>query len=131
MIGLSWLVVSIVDDAVLSGSGEAVASLLSDGVAVAVVLLVGGDVVDAGVEADLVVVPLADVELGSQHIDVLNLFQMRVLIFEVPEQRFDPGLIGWRAGPAVVGSEPAQRHELPRRPRRHLGTVIRHDQQDR
>ena len=84
MIGLSWLVVSIVDDAVLSGSGEAVASLLSDGVAVAVVLLVGGDVADAGVEADLVVVPLADVELGSQHIDVLNLFQVRVLILRCP-----------------------------------------------
>ena len=114
MVGLSWLVVSIVGDAVLSGSGEAVASLLSDGVAVAVVLLVGGDVADGGVEPDLVVVELADVEFGSEDIDVLNLFEVGVLVFEVSEQRFDPRLIGWRAGPAVVGREPAQRHELPR-----------------
>ncbi len=60
----------MVGEASLTGSGEAVAAGGSDGGAVALVFLVGGDVADAGVEADLVVVAAADGELGAEDVDV-------------------------------------------------------------
>ena len=52
MFGFSGLVVAMVGDALSAGSGEAVASGGSDGVSLAAVFLVGGDVADAGVQAD-------------------------------------------------------------------------------
>ena len=70
MFGSPGWVVSMVGDALLSGSGEPVASGGSDGVSVAAVLLVGGDVADAGVQADGVVALLLGFEFGAEHVDV-------------------------------------------------------------
>src|SRR5829696_8308081 len=130
-VGSSGLVVAMVGEAALPGSGEAVAAGGADGGAVASVLLVGGDVADAGVKPHRVVVLPADLEFGAEHVDVFEELEVRVLGLEVPEQRLDPGLVGWGAGPAEVGGEPAQRHELPGRSRAHLWPVVRHHQQHR
>ncbi len=65
MVGSSGLVVSIVGDASLSGSGEAVTSGGSHGVSLAAVFLVGGDVADAGMQPDRVVVLASDLQLGT------------------------------------------------------------------
>jgi hypothetical protein len=97
----------------------------------AAVFLIRGHVSDAGVESHLVVVGPSDLKFGSEHIDVVDQLEVGMFAFEVPEERFDPRLVGGSAGTAVVGSQPAQRHELSGAARGHLGTVVRHHQQDR
>ena len=114
MVGSSGLVVGIVFDALLAGSAEAVASSGTDGGSLASVFLVGCHVADAGVEPDGVVVGPLEVEFSAEYVDVGDEFEVGLFSLEVPEQRFDPCLVGRGAGPAEVGGEPAQCHELVR-----------------
>ncbi len=93
--------------------------------------LVWGDVSDAGMESHLVVVGTADVEFGAEDVDVFDQVEVGEFSFEMSEERFDPSLVGGSAGSSVVGGQPAQGHELSGRPRAHLGSVVRHDQQHR
>jgi len=67
-----------------------------------VVLVAGGDVADALVQPDRVVVDAEPVELGFQLAAVAGLLQVRVLAFEVAEERLDPGLVVRRGRPAEV-----------------------------
>ncbi len=106
------VVVAMIRDALLACSGESVTTGLSDPVAVASVFLVGGDVADALVQTDGVPAVSERVEFGSHDDDVVDRVEVGVLGFEVPEERLDLGLVGRRAGPPVVGGEPAQGHEL-------------------
>ncbi len=121
--GSSGLVVLMVGDTAVACVGEPLFAGGSDRLAFAPVFLVGSDIPDAGMEANLVVLSAPDLEFGSEHVDVLDAFQVGVLAFEVPEQRLDPCLVGGGARPAVVGGEPGERHELSCRPRGHLGAV--------
>ena len=82
-------------------------------------------------KADLVVVPAADDELGTQHGRVLDRQQVGMFDLEVAEEALDPGLIGRGSGPAEVLSDRGQRHELPGRARGHLRTVVGHGEQHR
>ena len=65
MVGFSGLVVTIVGDSLVTGSGEAVASGGSDGGSLAAVFLVGGDVADAGLQPDRVVVLASDLQFST------------------------------------------------------------------
>lgn len=96
--GSSGSVGAMVGDAGGAGSGEAGPAGGSDGFSFASVFLVGGDVADAGVEPDGVVVLALDGELGAQHVDVLDELEVGLLDLEVPEQRLDPGLVGTAPG---------------------------------
>ncbi len=69
--------------------------------------LVWGDVSDAGMESHLVVVGTADVEFGAEDVDVFDQVEVGELSFEMPEERFDPSLVGGSAGSSVVGGQPA------------------------
>ena len=81
----------MVVDALLAGSPRALDARLSDGFAAAGVLVVGGDVSDAGVEADAVVVAAGPLQLGVEHGGVADLLEVGPFGFDVPEQRFGPG----------------------------------------
>ena len=94
------MVVAIVFDALLAGSAEAVASSGTDGGSLASVFLVGCHVADAGVEPDGVVVGPLEVEFSAEYVDVGDEFEVGLFSLEVPEQRFDPCLVGRGAGPA-------------------------------
>ena len=109
ILGSSGFVVAIVDDSFLSGLGESVSSSAADGGSLSLVFLVGGDVADAGVEPDRVAVGSLDVELGAEHVDVFDEFEVGVLGFEVTEQRLDPGLVRWGGWPAVVWIDGSRR----------------------
>src|SRR4051812_306863 len=63
---------------------------------------VGGDVADALVEPDRVVVHLDEVELGAQDGGVGDCEQVWPLDLDGPVQRLDPGLVGRGRGPAEV-----------------------------
>ena len=117
------MVVAMVGDASFSGSGESFLSGGADGGSFAAVFLIRGDVADAGVESHSVVLGPSDLELGSEHGDVTDQVEVGEFSLEVPEERFDPGLVGGGAGSAVVGGEPAQGHELSGGARRHLGSI--------
>ena len=58
----------------------------SDEFAVALVFLVRGDVADAGVESDRVVVGALVLKFGSQDVDVFDEFDVGLFGFEVAEQ---------------------------------------------
>ena len=108
------MVVLMVGDTSLACVGEPLFAGRSDCLAFAPVFLVGGDISDAGMKPNGVVVRPSDLEFGPEHVDVLDLFEVRVFAFEVPEQRLDPRLIGRGARPSVMGREPGERHELLR-----------------
>ena len=91
---------STVCDACLSCRGESVTAGLADGVSAAVVFVVGGDVADAGVQPDGVVLDPDAVEFGGKVAGVTDLLQVRPVAFDMPEQRLDPGLVGRGAGAA-------------------------------
>jgi hypothetical protein len=78
----------------LSCRGEAVAAGLADGVAAAVVFVVGGDVADAGVQPDGVVLGLDAVVFEGELAGVAGLLRVRPVGLDVSEQRLDPGLVG-------------------------------------
>jgi len=71
---------------------------LADGFASSFVFVVGGDVADAGVEPDPVVVRPGDLQFGAQGGRVADGEQVRVLGLEVAVEALDPGLIGGLSG---------------------------------
>lgn len=125
------MVVAVVFESEGSGSVEALPACLADGFASAVVFVVGGDIADVFVESDRVVFDPDTFEFGLQLLRVVELFEVRVFVFEVPEERFDPCLVGWGVGPSVVLGDRHERHECTRVVRRHLWPVVRDGEQDR
>lgn len=93
---------AIVGEALFAGSLEAVDALLADVFSSSVVFVVGGDVADSLVQAHGVVVVADTSEFAFEELRVVDLFEVRPLAFDVPEQRLDPGLIGRGVRPAVV-----------------------------
>ncbi len=75
---------------------------LANGLAPSFVLVVGCHVPDAGMQPDPVVLRAKRIQLGPQQRRFLDGQQVRVLRFEVAEERLDPGLVGRRARPAEV-----------------------------
>jgi hypothetical protein len=67
---------------------------LADGLTSSFVFVVGGDVAEAGVRPDPVVMGPGDGELGAQGGRVADGEQVRVLGLEVPVEALDPGLVG-------------------------------------
>lgn len=90
----------------LLGGVEACPAGVADGLAAAVVLVVGGDVADAFVESDLVVVGPEPVELGFEAAGVGDLVQVGPFAVEVSEERLDPGLVVGGGGPPEVLRDP-------------------------
>ena len=89
---------STVFDPGCSCRGEAIAAGLADRVAVSVVFVVGGDVADAGVQPDGVVL-LADlVQFEVELAGVADLLEVWPVGLDVPEQGLDPGLVGGLSG---------------------------------
>jgi hypothetical protein len=64
---------------------------LADGLAPSLVLVVGADVTDPGVQPHPVVVRADDGQLRSQHLRIVDGQQVRVLGLEVSEERFGCG----------------------------------------
>src|SRR5213594_1375254 len=100
---------------------ESLAAGLADLGAAAAVLVVGGDVADAGVEPDGVVVAADHLQFSAELIGVTDAFQLGPLALDVPEEALDRGLVGRGVRAAEVLDDRAQRQELPGRPRGHLG----------
>ncbi len=73
------------------GGGEAVAAGLADRFAAAFVFVVGGDVADAFVEPDRVVVGSGPFELGGEDGGVGDVEQVGPLGFDVAPEGLDPG----------------------------------------
>jgi hypothetical protein len=117
-------------DALFAGAAQPVTAGLADRGTAAFVLVVGSDVADGLVQPHGVVVDADAFELGAQHRDVVDLVEVGSLKLDVAEQRLDPRLVGRGARPSEVLRDRAQRHELPRRPRRHLRPVVGHGEQD-
>ncbi len=103
----------------------------ADGLAAAVVLVVGGDVADALVQPHGVVEGAQPVRLGFELAGVAGLLQVRELALEVPEERLDPGLVVGGAGTAGVLGDPGAGHEGGGGARCHLRAVAGQGQQDR
>ena len=80
----------MVGSAGVVGGGESVAAGLADGVAAALVFVVGGDVADRLVERDRVVVGPDPLEFGGEHLGIDDGEQVRVLGFDVASRRLDP-----------------------------------------
>jgi hypothetical protein len=111
--GLIFSWVAVLGKPLESGVFEACLSGLADGFSSSVVFVVGGDVADAGVQPNRVVVRSDGGELGAQGGWVADREQVRVLGLDVPVEAFDPGLVGRRAGASEVLGDRAQRQELP------------------
>ena len=67
--------------------------MLADAITSAFVFVVGGDVADAGVPVDGVVLRPDAVQLGVELTGVADLLQVRPLALDVAEQGLDPGLV--------------------------------------
>lgn len=102
---------AMIGDTLVVGSPEALDACLTDGVTAAFVFVVGGDVADALVEADVVVVAAHTVEFGFEHGGVADRFEVWPFVFDVSEQRLDPGLVGRGVGSAVMLSDGHGGHE--------------------
>jgi hypothetical protein len=98
----------VVGDALLARAAQPVAARLADRRPAAVVLVVGGDVADAGVQAHAVVLLADGVELARQVGRIAQRAQVRPPVLDVAEQRFDVGLIRGGTGAAVVGRDRVQ-----------------------
>src|SRR5688572_3875926 len=88
--------------------------------AAAAVLVVGGDIADAGVQPDGVVVGADHLQFSAELVGVTDLVEMGPLALDVAEEALDRGLVGGSVGAAEVLDDRAQRQELPGRPRGHL-----------
>lgn len=93
-------------------------------VAAAGVFVVGDDVADAVVEAHGVVVAACSAQLGVEHGGVADLFEVGPFGLDVPEQRFDPGLVGGGAGPSEALGDGEAGEELACGFGGHLGAVV-------
>jgi hypothetical protein len=110
---------------------KSLAAGLADLGAAAGVLIVGGDVADAGVQPDGVVVGADHLQFGAQLVGVADVFQMGPLALDAAEEALDRGLVGRGVRPAEVLDDRAQRQELAGRPGGHLGAVVGDRQQQR
>ena len=123
--GLILPVLPVVSKSALPGLFEAGLSCFANGFSSSFVfVVVGGDVSDAGVQADGIPVRPYDGEFGAQNSRVGDRVQVRVLGLEVAIEALDPRLIR-RTGAAKVLRDRAQRHELSGRPGCHLRPVVR------
>lgn len=101
---------AMVVEALVVGSLDTLGACLADGFAAAFVFVVGGDVADALVEPDAVVVVADAGEFGVEHGGVGDRFEVWPLVLDVSEQGLDPGLIGRSVGSPVVLQD---RHRRP------------------
>ena len=76
----------MVGDTAVACVGEPLFAGGSDRLAFAPVFLVGSDIPDAGMEANLVVLSAPDLEFGPEHVDVVDLLKMGELTFGVTEK---------------------------------------------
>ena len=90
----------------------------------AVVLVVGGDVADRGVQPVVLYSPRIAGELGVEGGGVGDAGEVRPVALQMAEEALDVRLVGRGAGPAVVLGDRHQRHELPGVGRGHLGPVV-------
>lgn len=118
-------------ETLLAGLPEALDACLSDGVAAAFVFVVWGDVADALMQADAVVVVADPGEFDFEHGGIGDRLEVWPFVLDVTEQGLDPGLIGGGVWSAVVLGDGHQRHELSGRVRGHLGSVVGDGEQDR
>ena len=102
----------MVVEALLVGSPQALGARLADGVASSGVFVVGGDISDAGVEADGVVVAAGASQLGFEGGRVVDRFEVGVLGFDVPEEALDPGLVSRGAGSSEALGDSERGEEL-------------------
>ena len=121
----------MVFDAVAVSLGEAFTACLTDGFASSFMLVVGGDVADCFVQADGVVLGPNACQFGLEDGRVGDRFEVRPLAFDVPEETFDPRLIGWGARPPVVLRDSHQHHVRPGVGRCYGRPVVGHRDQDR
>ncbi len=98
MVGLILPVCPVVGKSLLGSACQALAAGCSDGLAAAGVLVLGGDVADAGVQPGAVVLGPDGVELGAQHGRVGDGVQVRPLGLDGAVEGLDPGLgAPWKA----------------------------------
>ena len=88
----------MVCDAGPAGVSESAFAGGADPWAAAVVLVVGGDVPDPGVQPDGVVLVADDGELGPEDGGVADAVEVRPVGLDVGEQALDPGLVGGCSG---------------------------------
>ena len=91
---------------------ESVLACLADLVALPGMFVVGGDVSDAFVEPQRVVLVPDAFELTGEIDGIVERFEVRVLAFDLAEQRFGPGLVGGCGPPPDVLGDRADGHEL-------------------
>src|SRR5450755_3910089 len=92
---------AVVGDAVQPRLLKAGASLCADLGAAAFVLVVGGDVADAGVQADRVVLAPCGLQFAREIGRVAQRLEVGPVVLDVTPEAFDVRLIGRRAGPPV------------------------------
>jgi hypothetical protein len=80
------------------GGLQAGLSGLADASSAPLVLVVGSDIADPGMESYPIPVRLQMVEFGPQHGRVPDRFQVRMLGLQVAEEALDPGLISGLSG---------------------------------
>ncbi len=85
---------TMVSDALAAGTHEADAAGATDRRAAAFVLVIRGDVADAGVQADGVVLDAHHGELGAQDGGVIDGVEVWPVGLDVAEEALDPGLVG-------------------------------------
>jgi len=93
---------TMVSDALAARAHEADAAGATDRGSAAFVLVVGGYVADAGMQAHGVVLDAHELKLGPEDGGVVDLVEVWPVGLDVAEEAFDPGLVGWGAGPAEV-----------------------------
>ena len=117
-------VFAMVGDTPPAGAAKALAAGLADRGPAALVLVVGGDIADAGVQAHGVVAVLGGGELAAQVGGVGEAFELGVVVLEVAEEALDVRLVGGDAGAPAVGGDRVERHELAGGARGHLRPVV-------
>ena len=115
----------------LVGVSHALGAGGSDGLAFALVFVVGGGVADGLVEADAVVAVADSFEFGGEHGGLCDGLWVGVCSFGVSPQRLDPGLVSQSRGAAEPLGDRAQGHEFSGVFGTHLGPVVGDRQQQR
>ena len=120
----SSLACSILFDPLSAGAAHPRGACAADAGAAAVMLVIGGDVPDRGVQASGVVVAADPGELRVEDGRVGDPDKVRLVALEVAEEALDVRLVSRGAGPAVMLSDRHQRHELPGVQCGHLRSVV-------
>ena len=95
------------------GSFQTRLAAFADLLTTAAVFSVRGHVSHARVQPDGIPVNLKMIKLGAQNGGFGDLEQVRELGLEMPEECFDPGLVGRCAGSPEMHSNSVQGHEFP------------------